>query len=266
MPGADPKSRGMRRILESGTRAQRWLVGLVLAGVAAAVTGYVTSAITSGVDRVQGSLKKARSPIALTVDRSIQVRRSSKLGFAHYVFTRPIASIPYPTSGDLRYIPAWDAWARRQGGLDADSTGIQVVIEGTTQFPVVLTGLTVDITRRALPPKGAFVVPFGGGPLGVRYFAVNLDANPPAVTSVPAEFSNDPAIDFPYRVSQAEPEVLNIVAHTQKCDCEWRALLHWVYHGKSDVTMIDNGGRPFRTVSSSRSALYYANHGRFTRG
>ena len=51
------------------------------------------------------------------------------------------------------------------------------------------------------------------------------------MTSVKAEFGSDPAIDFPYRVSQTDPEVLNIAASTSKCDCSWRARLHWVCEG-----------------------------------
>jgi hypothetical protein len=263
MSEQDQRSRGQR--LGAFVRTRRWLVGLVLAGIATAVTGIVASGITSGVDRVGRKFQKTPAPIGVTLDRLVEIQRPAELGSGHYVFRRPISSIPFPTKGDLRYIPAWDAWAHRNGGLDADHSAVRVIVEGNTALPVILTGLTVDVTRRAAPPKGVHVAPFGGGPLGVRYFDVNLDAEPPMVQAVEGEFSNEPAINFPYRVSQTEPEVLNIAASTTKCDCSWRALLHWVYRGKSGTTVIDDHGRPFRTVSGSRSTTYIVSDRHFVK-
>ncbi len=264
MPKPGQRSRGER--LGAFVRARKWLVSLVLGGVAAAVTGIIASGITSGVHRVSGKFEKTPSPLSATLDRVFTIQRPAKLGSAHYVFTRPIGSIPFPKKGDLRYIPAWDAWAHAHGGLDADRSVVRVIVEGKTALPVVLTGLTVDVTRRAAPPKGVYVVPFGGGPLGVRYFDVNLDRDPPVVRSVPAEFTNEPAINFPYRLSQTDPEVLNIAASTTKCACSWRARLHWIYQGKPGVTVIDDHGRAFRTVSGSGSTTYYVSDGRFVKG
>jgi hypothetical protein len=258
MSEPDQSSRGAR--LGAFVRARKWLVGIVVAGIAAAITGLIASGITSGVHRVGRKFEKTVAPVQV-----IGIQRPAKLGSAHYVFSKPISSIPFPTKGDLRYIPAWDAWAHSHGGLDADRSVVRVLVEGNSDLPVVLTDVTVDVTRRAAPPKGVYVVPFGGGPLGVRYFDVNLDSDPPVVQSVKAEFTKEPAIDFPYRVSQTDPEVLNIAASTAKCDCSWRALLHWVYKGKSDVTVIDDHGRPFRTVSGSRSTTYLVSNGRFVK-
>jgi hypothetical protein len=263
MPESEQRSR--IRALAAAARARKWLVGLVLAGIAAAVTGIIASGITSGAHRVKHAFEKTPAPVGFTL---VDVKRPSKFGTGHYVFTRPIESIPFPTKseGDLRYITTWDAWARRHGGVEADRTFVRFVVEGNTPLPVVLTGLTIDVTGRAPAPKGVHIAPFGGGPVGVRYFDVNLDRDPPTVGSVPAEFTKEPAIDFPYRVSQTEPEVFSIAAETAKCDCRWRALLHWVYKEKNGVTVIDDHGRPFRTVSGLQSTLYDVINGRFVKG
>jgi hypothetical protein len=127
MPEPDQRSRGAR--LGAFVRARKWLVGLVLGGIAAAVTGIIASGITSGVHRVSQKFEKKPPPVGFTLDRLIEIQRPAKLGSAHYVFTRPISSITFPTKGDLRYIPAWDAWAHRQGGLDADRSVVQVIVE-----------------------------------------------------------------------------------------------------------------------------------------
>ena len=72
----------LRRVFESGTKARKWLLGLVLAGVAAAITSYVTGGITSGVDRVKGSFEEDPAPLAVTVTHS------AKNGSGHWVLAR----------------------------------------------------------------------------------------------------------------------------------------------------------------------------------
>jgi hypothetical protein len=264
---ADSDQASRRERFGAFVRARKWLVGLVLGGIAAAVTGIIASGITSGVHRVTRQFEKTPAPVSVTRDRFFKIQRPHNLETAHYVFTRPISAIPFPTKGDLRYIAAWDAWAYQNGGLDADRTVVQVIVEGNTARPVILTGLTVDITRRVPPPKGTFVAAFGGAPFFIRHFAVDLDARPPTVTSVAAapEVGGKPAIEFPHTVSQAKPEALHIAAFTMKCDCSWKARLHWIYRGKSGTTVIDDNGRPFRTVSGSRSTKYFASDGHFVK-
>jgi hypothetical protein len=250
---ADEKpSEGARRVLDSGTRARKWLIGIVVAAVAAVITSYVTGGITAGVDRVRGSFEEEPAPLGVTVTHS------AKRGSAHWILPGPLASVrslPLP-EGDLGDLDVWDAWAREHGGLDAFNTTAEVYIEGATPNPVLLTGLTVDVVERAPPPRAVHVIPFGGGPVAVRHFQVDLDKSPPEVKSLPAEFDPIPAIDFPYKVSQSDPEVLYIVAYAPECDCTWRANLEWVYQGKKGTTVIDDAGQPFRTVSPSRSFEY----------
>jgi hypothetical protein len=251
----DQPSGGVRRVFESGTKARKWLLGLVLAGVAAAITSYVTGGITSGVDRVRGSFEEDPAPLGVTVTRS------AKYGSGHWVFRQPLGvvkAIPL-SDGDLGDLGVWDAWAHANGGMDSSTTAVEIVVEGATQYPVVLTGLTAEVIERAPPPKGVHVVPFGGGGLSPRYFSVDLDESPPTVESVSAAEeleSAPPAVNFPYRVSATDPEVFLVFASTRKCDCSWRASLEWVYQGKKGTTVIDDAGQPFRTVSPSKSVDY----------
>ena len=250
----DKPSEGVSRVLDSGTRARKWFIGIVVAVVAAVVTSYVTGGITAGVDRVRGSFEEEPAPLGLTVTRSTDS--------GHWVFAEPlkaVKAIPLPT-GDLGALETWDTWAHSHGGMDAYSSRVEVVVEGTTAYPVVLTGLTAEVVTRAPPPRGVHVVPFGGGGLPTRRFEVDLDESPPTVRSLaaaPELESAPPPIDFPYRVSNTDPEVLLIIASTRRCDCSWRASIEWVYQGKKGSTVIDDGGQPFRTVSPFRSVFYY---------
>lgn len=252
---ANRESPGVRGLFESGKRARKWLIGLVLAGVAAVITSYVASGIRSGVDHANSLVKHQPSPVVATVTRS------ANKGAGHWYFAGPasaVKAIPLPT-GNLASLETWDAWARAHGGVDADMTAVQVVLEGATPYPVILTGLTVDVIHRAAPSrKGVHYMVTGGGPVGVRYFEVILDKRPPTVRSIPAEFKpRKPAIDFPYKVSETDPEVLDIRAYALKCDCTWRANLQWIYHGKHGSTVIDDDGRPFRTVAGPSAIQYF---------
>lgn len=250
---ANKESPGVRGLFESGQRARKWLIGLLLAGVAAAVTSYVTVGIRSGVDHARSLVKDQPAPVVATVTHS------AGRGSGHWFFAGPAASvkaIPLPT-GDLATLETWDAWARAHGGVDADMTAVQVVLEGGTPYPVILMGLTVEVDRAAPPRHGVHYTVTGGGPVGVRFFEVVLDKRPPVVSSIPAEFKPlKPAIDFPYKVSQTDPEVLDIRAYALKCDCTWRAKLQWVYHGKHGSTVIDDDGNPFRTVAAPHAVQY----------
>jgi hypothetical protein len=257
-------SGSLRKLVEARSRTQKWLLGILVAGVAAALTGIVANAVTSGADRARGAFEESKPPVGLTVGKAIQADRRANLSSTHWIFTKPLSEIKYPNSGNLGDAKVWEAWARKNGGIESSTTGIEVVIEGTTPYPVILTGLTVDVVRRAPPPRGIRIVPFGGGPVGKRLFNVDLDDNPPTITALPDEFSDAGAIDFPYQVSQTDPEVFRILASTNKCDCSWRAKLHWVYHGQQGVTVIDDNGQPFRTASPSNTTSYLAINGRFT--
>ena len=171
-------SPSLRGLVESRSRAQKWLLGIVLAGVAAALTGLTTDAVSSGFDRVRGLFEESKPPVGITVGQAIQANRRATLSSTHWIFTRPISSLEYPRSGDLGDAEVWEAWARRNGGIEWSVTGIEVVIEGTTPNPVILTKLTIEVVRRAPPPRGVRIIPFGGGPVGKRLFNVNLDDKP----------------------------------------------------------------------------------------
>lgn len=245
----------MRGLFESGKRARKWLIGLLLAGIAAAVTSYVTVGIRSGVHHASNLVKDQPAPVVATVTHS-----ASK-GSGHWFFASRASSVKAIRlpAGDLANLETWDAWARAHGGVDADMTAVQIVLEGATPYPVILMGLTVEVVDRAAAPRrGVHYMVTGGGPVGVRFFEVMLDKSPPVVHSIPADFKPlKPAIDFPYKVSQTDPEVLDIRAYTLKCDCTWRANLQWVYHGKHGSTVIDDDGKPFRTVAAPQAVQYF---------
>lgn len=248
---ANPRRGLIQLVRETFAKAPLWLAGLFIAALGAvitqAATGWIGSLGSALSDRVTGE------PAPLTVDVS-PPRLDGRLYFGDPPAV--LEPTPPPEKGfDARY-----AWARAKGGLDAHTTVVEVVIQGTSSATVSLTGLDITLVeRRRDPPSGTVVQASGASAAPARYFEVDLDASPPRAEPVYMdEFSgpDDRPIDFPYKVSESDPEFFFIFASTRRCDCTWIAELRWSSRGKPGTTVIDDDGRPFRTIAGEAAALY----------
>lgn len=154
------------------------------------------------------------------------------------------------------------AWAATQGAVHGRQTMVQISVQGKSSTAVVLEALRVRVVGRGTPVTGTtYDMAQGcGGGLGPRYFDVNLDINRPIARAVPgADDRGDPApaVQFPYRVSAQDPEVLLVTATTQTYDCSWYLELDWSSQGRTGTARIDDHGRPFRTTSIKGLPRYW---------
>ena len=154
------------------------------------------------------------------------------------------------------------AWAATQGAVHGRQTMVQISVQGKSSTAVVLDALRVRIVGRGTPVTGTtYDMAQGcGGGLGPRYFDVNLDINRPIARAVPgADDRGDPApaVQFPYRVSAQDPEVLLVTATTETYDCRWYLELDWSSQGRTGTVRIDDHGRPFRTSSIKGLPRYW---------
>ncbi|MGW1744199.1 helix-turn-helix domain-containing protein [Streptomyces sp. NPDC002092] len=154
------------------------------------------------------------------------------------------------------------AWAATQGAVHGRQTMVQISVQGKSSTAVVLNALRVRVVGRGTPLKGTtYDMAQGcGGGLGPRYFDVNLDINRPIARAVSgADDRGDPApaVQFPYRVSAQDPEVLLVTATTQTYDCSWYLELDWSSQGRTGTVRIDDHGRPFRTSSIKGLPRYW---------
>ncbi|MFC6084826.1 hypothetical protein [Sphaerisporangium aureirubrum] len=97
-----------------------------------------------------------------------------------------------------------------------------------------------------------------GGVLETRRFTANLDRTP--VTAVPVPGTDHdadgneiktPAVDFPYKISESDPEIFLVRAATRRCDCSWHLLLTWSQSGREATLKIDASGKDFRTTGTA---------------
>jgi hypothetical protein len=177
-----------------------------------------------------------------------------------YVIARPPRQIPPPP-----YPQDAATWATSQRAVHGRSTDVRISVQGRGSAAVVLEALHVRVVNRATPAsvRGNVYSTGTGCGAGItpRYFSVNLDAGRPVAHSMPGDNAGTPvpAINFPYRVSLREPEVLVVSALTETCTCDWYLELDWSSQGRTGTVRIDDHGSPFRITSTEGLPHYRYN-------
>ncbi|MGC0336917.1 helix-turn-helix domain-containing protein [Streptomyces sp. SLBN-8D4] len=165
-----------------------------------------------------------------------------------YVIDKPPSQVPPPP-----LVQDAGIWAATQGAIHGRETKVQITVQGRSSTAVVLEALRVRITGRGTPAPGTdYAMDQGcGGGITPRGFDVNLDIDRPVAHAVAGNETGQtvPAVQFPYRVSASDPEVLLVNATTQTYDCSWYLELDWSSQGRTGTVRIDDHGRPFRTSS-----------------
>ncbi|MER5568875.1 helix-turn-helix transcriptional regulator [Streptomyces goshikiensis] len=159
----------------------------------------------------------------------------------HYLIEKPPSEVgPPPLERDA---PAWVAASR---AVSAGEQYVTLTLQGSGKETVVLDGLTVRTVGKHAPLAWndyAMGYPGVGCGAGVptRSFTVALDAARPAVVPAPDQ------PDFPFKVSESEPEVFYVKADASKYDVSWYLELSWSSGSRHGTLTIDHNGKPFRT-------------------
>lgn len=138
------------------------------------------------------------------------------------------------------------AWVARHGAVSAGEQYLELTVQGTGEETVVVDSLTVRTVGKAAPlawndyAMGYPGVGCGGG-VPTRAFSVALDAARPAL--VPEAGHQN----FPFKVSESDPEVYYVTADASAYDVRWYLELSWSSGARHGTMTIDDKGRPFRT-------------------
>ncbi|MFE6904351.1 helix-turn-helix domain-containing protein [Streptomyces sp. NPDC057717] len=156
----------------------------------------------------------------------------------HFLIDRPPAEVPPPPLEQ-------DApnWVGAIGAVASGEQFIKLTVQGTGSDTVVLQDLDVRVMKSGAPLAWndySMGVGCGGG-VGTKSFGVDLDA--PRPVSVPRNGQRD----FPYKVSESDPEVFYIKANTKAHDVSWVLELTWSSGTRHGVLKVDDQGRAFRT-------------------
>ncbi|MFF1652032.1 helix-turn-helix domain-containing protein [Streptomyces sp. NPDC058255] len=165
----------------------------------------------------------------------------------HYLVNRKPAQVPPPPSEqDAR------GWVTALGGVAGKDQFLALTVQGTGKATVVLEALHVRVVQKGAPLAWndyAMGVGCGGG-VSTKTFDVNLDAGRPDVTPKHGQR------DFPYKVSESDPEVFYVSAHAQAHDVSWYLELDWSCGDRQGTVRIDDDGKAFRTSGNVGRPAY----------
>ncbi|MEU9456009.1 helix-turn-helix transcriptional regulator [Streptomyces sp. NPDC048277] len=168
----------------------------------------------------------------------------------HYLIDRAPADVaPPPLETDAT------AWVSAHGAVSSGEQYLTLTVQGTGTESVVLQSLTVRTVTRSSPlawndyAMGYPGVGCGGG-VPTRSFTVALDAMRPSV--VPEAGHQN----FPFKVSESDPEVLYVKADASAYSVGWYLELSWSSGSRHGTLRIDDKGRPFRTSGNNGRPAY----------
>lgn len=166
------------------------------------------------------------------------------------------AKVPPPPS-----LQEGSAWAAALGGTPAGHLRLQLTAQGLPGQPVVLHALYVKVLSSAPAPKGNAYSPADGcgGGIDPAAFAVDLDTTAPRARAVTGSVDNGrrtARVDFPFRVSSADPQVLDVDGRTLDHDVSWYMDLVWSCGARQGTLRIDDHGVPFRTTGMKGDPTY----------
>ncbi|MCT7353331.1 helix-turn-helix domain-containing protein [Streptomyces sp. 15-116A] len=147
------------------------------------------------------------------------------------------------------------AWVARQGAVSSGEQYVRVTVQGTGSETVVVDGLTVRVAGKRSPlPWNDFAMGYPGvgcgGNVPTRSFTVALDAARPVVTPESGHRN------FPFKVSESDPEVYFIKADASAYDVSWYLELKWSSGSRSGTLTVGDEGEPFRTSGNNGRPAY----------
>ncbi|WP_308405524.1 helix-turn-helix domain-containing protein [Streptomyces tardus] len=165
----------------------------------------------------------------------------------HFLVDREPGQLPKPP--DESGAPSW---VTAFGAVPAEQQLVEVTLQGTGEETVVLEAARVRVAGTRTPLAwNEYATGIGcGGEVRTRAFSVDLDAARPE--PLPANGQRD----FPYKVSESDPEVFLFKAGVRKQDVSWYLELEWSSGGRHGVLRVDAAGKPFRTSGTDGRTQY----------
>ncbi|MEV0123253.1 hypothetical protein AB0I16_17275 [Streptomyces sp. NPDC050703] len=148
-------------------------------------------------------------------------------------------------------------------GVHASGGTIEVVLQGTTDEELIITGARAEIVQRRAPVRGTHVITPCGSDAPIRVFDVDLDKENAPLTLVSdgrSSSSQVPRDRWKYAVKLGDAETFAIRPRSKAHDVEFQIVISWNNGGKDDsLTLKDKDGKPFRfTATSAAESLCVA--------
>ncbi|MEU0074928.1 helix-turn-helix transcriptional regulator [Streptomyces sp. NPDC006332] len=165
----------------------------------------------------------------------------------HYLVDQKPEQVPPPPSE-----PDARGWVSALGGVAAGEQMLALTVQGTGKATVVLEALHVRVVEKSAPLAwNDFSMGVGcGGGVDTTSFGVDLDAGRPATSPKAGQR------DFPYKVSESDPEVFYVFADARAHNVSWYLELDWSSGDEQGTVRVDDHGKPFRTSGNVGRPAY----------
>ncbi|MFG2263084.1 helix-turn-helix domain-containing protein [Streptomyces sp. NPDC048720] len=165
----------------------------------------------------------------------------------HYLIDRQPEQVP-PPPGE----PDARGWVTALGGVAGGRQMLALTVQGTGRATVVLEDLHVRVVEKSAPLAwNDFAMGVGcGGGVETASFGTDLDAGRPTLTPKAGQR------DFPYKVSESDPEVFYVFADARAHNVSWYLELDWSSGARHGTVRVDDDGRPFRTSGNVGRPAY----------
>ncbi len=234
------------------------------AGAAASITGTVGPGKASATPTPSGKANKPSVPTAAAPSKDDGEQKTAEpaatsptavttavpltIGTRPYVYDDPCSQHFLVDSEPEQVGPPaneQDAprWAAAYGAVSSGEQRVALTVQGTGEDTVVLNPLHIRVLAKGAPLAWndySMGVGCGGG-VDTKSFDIDLDNGSPTVTVKNGQR------DFPYKVSESDPEVFYVTARTKAHDVRWDLSLDWSSGSRRGTIHIDDDGSPFRT-------------------
>jgi hypothetical protein len=247
----------------------------ILTGCVVAVVGGVLTPVTLAALHSAGHAVGGADPVPSTSFQAsgdapfrwtVQFNEDGQ-NCAHFAFAKPISHVPV---GTVRATGTEEGMLAL-GGADAGMTDVTLALQGTTDTPVVIQAIHVQLLTRTAVPAGVVTTDLNGCGAGLppRLFQIDLDQRVPRADPQPGQVmvpvpssTNDftpsaqPPVTFPYEISRTDVEDLIFHATTAAHRCTWLLWLDWSSQGRTGRTPVRVGTRPFATSGTAGLPVY----------
>ncbi|QXE35634.1 helix-turn-helix domain-containing protein [Streptomyces sp. GMY02] len=165
----------------------------------------------------------------------------------HYLVDQQPEQVPPPPAE-----PDARGWVNALGGVAAGQQMLALTVQGTGKATVVLEALHVRVVSKSAPLAwNDFTMGVGcGGEVRTTSFGVDLDAGRPALSPRAGQR------EFPYKVSESDPEVFYVFADARANNVSWYLELDWSSGDRQGTVRLDDKGKPFRTSGNAGRPAY----------
>ncbi|MCI4142070.1 helix-turn-helix transcriptional regulator [Streptomyces sp. MMS20-AI2-20] len=194
----------------------------------------------------QGSAERSGVPVTVQADPYAWESPCSQ----RYLADKPASEMKPPPVEE-----GAASWVAANGAVSSGQQYLRLTVQGTGPETVVIDGLTVRVAGKRAPLAwNDFAMAYPGvgcgGGVPTRAFSVSLDSARPALTPDPGNQ------DFPFKVSESDPEVYYVTASVSAYDVDWYLELKWSSGDRSGTLTVDDEGRPFRTSGNKGRPAY----------